>query len=83
MRELPCGKRFLIYWQKKYVDLNLPFKTIRTSVGAARLLTTHSETKFEDTCARGGWYMESMAKAHMYIARILDSVSRAGKDLSG
>ena len=43
----------------------------------------HSETKFEDTCARGGWYMESMSKAFVYIARILDSVSRAGKALSG
>ena len=43
----------------------------------------HQETKFEDTCATDGWYMESMSKAFVYIAGMLDSVSRAGKALSG
>jgi hypothetical protein len=52
-------------------------------VGAANLLTMHQETKLEDTCARGGWYMESMSKAFSYIAGILESVSRAGTALSG
>lgn len=47
------------------------------------MLTMHQETKLEDTCARGGWYMESMSKAFFYIAGILESVSKAGTALSG
>ena len=52
-------------------------------VGAASLLTMHTDTKFEDTCARGGWYMENMSKAFVYIAGLLESISRAGKALAG
>jgi hypothetical protein len=58
---------------------NYPIQRVR----AANLLTVHPETKIEDTCARGGWYMESVSKAFAYIKGILESISRAGKALSG
>ena len=63
--------------------LTISFSTIFASVGAARLLTIPSEIKVEDTIARGGWYMESTSKVFVYIAGIIESVSRAGKALSG
>ena len=52
-------------------------------VGAANLLAVHPETKIKDTCLKGGWYMESVSKAFVYIKGILESISRAGKALSG
>ena len=68
--------------QKRTEVLILSFLTKIGSVGAARLLTIHSETKVEDAIARGGWYMESTSKVFVYIAGIIESVSRAGKALS-